>query len=124
MLASYPPFYDEDPMRTYAKIMHGHIAFPKHFSADAQDLIRKLLHPKPSKRLGAINGGASLVKQHPWFADFDWKKLEARELPAPIKPSIKSPEDLSNFDDFGEKNHKFPAYRPGPKEDPHWDKDF
>lgn len=25
MLASYPPFYDEDPMKTYAKIMHGQV---------------------------------------------------------------------------------------------------
>eukprot|EP00478_Filoreta_tenera_P002413 GABV01002498.1.p1 GENE.GABV01002498.1~~GABV01002498.1.p1 ORF type:complete len:108 (+),score=30.21 GABV01002498.1:256-579(+) len=32
MLASYPPFYDEDPMKIYAKIIHGNIQFPKHFS--------------------------------------------------------------------------------------------
>jgi serine/threonine protein kinase len=32
MLASYPPFFDEDPMKTYAKIMHGTISFPSHFS--------------------------------------------------------------------------------------------
>merc|ERR1719216_786314 len=37
MLASYPPFFDEDPMKTYAKIMHGNISFPKHFSPAAID---------------------------------------------------------------------------------------
>ncbi len=64
MLASYPPFYDEDPMKTYAKIMHGTVAYPKHFSADAKDLIGKLLHPKPTKRLGAIKGTPCRIT---WF---------------------------------------------------------
>ena len=31
-LCSYPPFYDEDTMRTYSRIMQGTINFPKHFS--------------------------------------------------------------------------------------------
>ncbi len=34
MLASYPPFYDEDPMRTYAKIKAGEVAYPIHFSKE------------------------------------------------------------------------------------------
>jgi serine/threonine protein kinase len=99
MLASYPPFYDgiirsslpflcfyhmnssssgwsliliEDPMKTYAKIMHGQIAFPMHFSKQAVDLIRRLLHAKPTKRLGVLKGGARLVKDHLWFKGFDW----------------------------------------------------
>ena len=50
MLSSYPPFYDEDPMKTYAKIMHGKIAFPSHFSKEAIDLVKKLLHHKSTKR--------------------------------------------------------------------------
>ena len=41
MLASYPPFYDEDPMRTYSKIMDGVIQFPAHFSKEALSLIKK-----------------------------------------------------------------------------------
>ena len=58
MLASYPPFYDEDPMKTYAKIMQGTINFPSHFSKEAVSLIKKLLQHKPTKRLGVVNGGA------------------------------------------------------------------
>jgi len=124
MLASYPPFYDEDPMKTYAKIMHGAPAYPKHFSADAKDLIGKLLHPKPTKRLGAIKGGADLIKSHPWFADLDWKKLENRQLPAPIILNIKNAEDLSNFEDYShEGKHSFPKYVPKAGEEK-WDADF
>eukprot|EP00463_Aulacantha_scolymantha_P001639 TRINITY_DN2264_c0_g1_i1.p1 TRINITY_DN2264_c0_g1~~TRINITY_DN2264_c0_g1_i1.p1 ORF type:complete len:80 (-),score=7.83 TRINITY_DN2264_c0_g1_i1:279-518(-) len=62
MLASYPPFYDEDPMKTYAKIMHGSITFPSHFSKDAVSLVKKLLHHKHTKRLGVVKGGARLIK--------------------------------------------------------------
>jgi hypothetical protein len=59
-------------MKTYAKIMHGQIAFPMHFSKQAVDLIRRLLHAKPTKRLGVLKGGARLVKDHLWFKGFDW----------------------------------------------------
>ena len=122
MLASYPPFYDEDPMRTYAKIMHGQVSFPKHFSPAAVDLIKKLLNPKATKRLGVINGGAALIKEHPFFRGLNWDALARREIKAPIEVKIKSPEDLSNFDTF-ESSHEFPVYKVG-KEDPNWDADF
>eukprot|EP00455_Lapot_gusevi_P027088 TRINITY_DN2864_c0_g1_i9.p1 TRINITY_DN2864_c0_g1~~TRINITY_DN2864_c0_g1_i9.p1 ORF type:complete len:799 (+),score=343.37 TRINITY_DN2864_c0_g1_i9:177-2573(+) len=124
MLASYPPFYDEDPMRTYAKIMHGQINFPKHFSAESIDLIRKLLNPKPTKRLGVMKGGATLIKRHPWFKGFDWNALESGTMAAPIIPKIKNAEDISNFDSYADDEPGFPAYRPGPGEDPNWDASF
>jgi serine/threonine protein kinase len=63
MLASYPPFYDEDPMKTYAKIMQGTINFPSHFSKEAVSIIKKLLQHKPTKRLGVVNGGAAEISQ-------------------------------------------------------------
>ena len=43
-------------MRTYAKIMRGELHFPSHFSRASIDLIRRLLHPKPTKRLGVVVG--------------------------------------------------------------------
>jgi serine/threonine protein kinase len=121
MLASYPPFYDEDPMKTYAKIIHGTITFPSHFSKDAINLIQKLLHHKPTKRLGVVAGGAKLIKKHPWFKGFDWDALYARKLKAYIIPKIKSTEDLSNFDDYGEKEHRTDPYD---DDGSNWDAEF
>lgn len=43
MVAGCPPFYDEDIMSTYKKILGGKFSFPSHFSAQCRDLIRKLL---------------------------------------------------------------------------------
>ena len=123
MLASYPPFYDEDPMRTYAKIMHGHIAFPKHFSAEAVDLIKRLLNPKHTKRLGVIKGGAQLIREHPWFRSLNWQALENKELKCPIDVKIRNAEDLSNFEDYSGSSNEFTPYKVG-KEDPNWDADF
>merc|ERR1712130_412780 len=100
MLASYPPFYDEDPMKTYAKIMHGNIQYPSHFRKEAVSIVKKLLHHKHTKRLGVVKGGARLIKKHPWFQRFDWAGLIAKRLKPTIIPKIKDQFDLTNFDDY------------------------
>jgi len=123
MLASYPPFYDEDPMKTYAKIMQGQITFPMHFSKAAVDLIRRLLHSKATKRLGVLKGGAKLIKEHVWFKGFDWDAFEARKIPAPIIMPVKNNEDLSNFEEYPDEDAAIEEYSGDPK-NPDWDKDF
>lgn len=122
MLASYPPFYDEDPMKTYAKIMHGAVNFPSHFSKEAVSLIKKLLQPKPTKRLGVVKGGANEIKRHAWFKGFDFDRLVSRQMKPPIVPKIKHNKDLSNFDDYSaaEVGEVEPYVDDGSK----WDEDF
>lgn len=110
MLASYPPFFDEDPMKTYAKIMHGNIAFPRHFSKASTNLIKKLLHPKPTKRHGVVRGGPQLIRDHEWFAGFSWEDLNNRTMRAPVIPHIKGKDDLSNFEEYPEDEDDFPPY--------------
>jgi serine/threonine protein kinase len=73
-----------------------------HFSADAESLVRKLLHRKPTRRLGVVKGGASQIKKHAWFADTNWKDLAACKTRGPIIPEIKDELDLSNFEEYGE----------------------
>lgn len=43
----------------------------------------------PKKRLGSGAEGPAEIKRHGFFDPIDWKKLEARELPAPFKPEVK-----------------------------------
>merc|ERR1712113_671150 len=59
MLSSFPPFFDDEPMMTYRKIIKGKVKFPRFFSQEAKDLVSKLLKPKPTKRIGVIKGGAA-----------------------------------------------------------------
>lgn len=65
---------------------------------DLADFIRKLLVRIPNRRLGCMQGGIADVKQHPWFAGFDWGLLAQRKMKAPYIPKVSSPDDASNFD--------------------------
>jgi serine/threonine protein kinase len=123
MLAGYPPFYDEDPMKTYAKIIAGRVVFPSHISRVSCDLIKQLLHPKPTKRLGAIAGGANAVKSHAFFRGFDWDAFLRFELKAPIIPKVKNDTDISNFDKYPPMAAVPPQYK-GCAKYPTWDADF
>lgn len=100
MLASYPPFFDnDDPMRTYSKIIKGQISFPAHISLAARNLIGKLLHRRPSRRLGVTKGGADLIKEHVWFKATRWNQLLAKKVQTPYAPRVADKFDLSNFED-------------------------
>eukprot|EP00736_Rhodelphis_marinus_P000174 Rmarinus@m.19539 len=107
MLGGYPPFFANDPMQTYQKIMANKAKQPsfkahKHVSKEAMDLIYKLLHPNPAQRYGCLKGGATDVKTHPWFKGFDWDGLFKKQLKAPYVPTIRDALDTSNFDDYSE----------------------
>ena len=102
MTAGTPPFYAEDPMEVYEKILSGHVSIPAHFSRGLGELVKKLLKTYQSKRLGRTKGGTGSVMKQKWFSGFDWNSLLARELEVPLKPDVKSDEDASNFDDYPE----------------------
>jgi len=57
-----------------------------------------------SKRLGRTKGGAGSVMKQKWFSGFDWNSLLARELEVPIKPTVRSADDISNFDPYDEED--------------------
>eukprot|EP00475_Leptophrys_vorax_P012119 TRINITY_DN1854_c0_g1_i7.p1 TRINITY_DN1854_c0_g1~~TRINITY_DN1854_c0_g1_i7.p1 ORF type:complete len:749 (+),score=208.08 TRINITY_DN1854_c0_g1_i7:309-2555(+) len=123
MLASYPPFYDEDPMETYKKILSGSVEYPKHFSKEVVDLLSRLLHPRATKRYGVIKGGAALIKNHAWFAGFDWEALYAKQIKAPNLPQVSDADDLHNFAPLAddELGFDFPPYV---DDGSGWDKEF
>jgi len=67
ILCGFPPFYDEndDLSRLYRKIKRAEYDMPSPYwdniSANAKDLVRKLLQPDPKKRLNA-----KMTLSHPW----------------------------------------------------------
>ena len=52
---------------------------------ELKDLIKRMLVQNPN-RLGSGEGGASAIKQHPWFHNFDWDAFAERKLIAPHVP--------------------------------------
>ncbi|GAA5831550.1 hypothetical protein JCM11251_000745 [Rhodosporidiobolus azoricus] len=100
LLAGYPPFFADNPLEIYEKILQGRFGVPSHVDPLAKDLIRRLLTADLSKRLGNLKGGAQDVKTHPWFEGVDWAAVERKEIRAPIIPHTSIPGDCSNFERF------------------------
>ena len=107
MLAGYPPFFDDDHVRLYEKILSGRLKFPSHFDPEAKDLVKNLLTADLSKRFGNLRAGASDIKNHKWFADMDWQGLWQLSIPAPHIPKLKQPGDASNFDIYEENTEPY-----------------
>ena len=98
MLAGYPPFYDDNPFGIYQKILLGKVEFPRHFDAQAKDLIRKLINLDLSKRIGTLKGRAYDIQKHKWFKGIDWEAMLRKEIPPPIVPEVRHPADTRNFE--------------------------
>lgn len=61
-------------------------------------MLTRLLRKDPAKRLGGSHTkDLKALKGHRFFRKIDWKKLERRELEAPIQPVITDPELAENF---------------------------
>ena len=98
MMNGLPPFYDPNMTEMYKKIMNSPLNFPSFFSANAKDLLSKLLERNPEKRLGSGEGDVEEIKAHPFFETIDWEKLYNRDVETPFKPNVGSDTDVQNFD--------------------------
>lgn len=107
MLAGYPPFFDDNPVAIYEKILAGKIEWPRYIDPVAKDLIKKLLVPDRTKRLGCMKNGADDIKRHRLFKGISWEDVLNKRVKPPIVPEVKSEGDSSNFDNYPEKDkHK------------------
>jgi cGMP-dependent protein kinase len=106
LLVGTTPFQDQQQPKIFEKIIHcdKHLCFPDDFDPEAQDLIKRLLTPNPSLRLGSLAGGVQDIMDHQWYrsASFKWEDLYQKKLSAPYKPPINDPLDTSNFDPYPE----------------------
>jgi len=61
---------------------------PSRFSPGARDLLEKLFISDPKKRLGS--GGPHEVKEHPYFKEIDWERLQNQEIEPPFIPDSRT----------------------------------
>ncbi len=83
MLTGSPPYFVSDRERLFENIQTGKLVVPSYLSAEAKDLLVKLLTRDPKKRLGAGKEDAEEVKRHVWFKDMDWGLAMNRGLKPP-----------------------------------------
>ncbi|KAL6703348.1 hypothetical protein ACN47E_009766 [Coniothyrium glycines] len=104
LLTGSPPFIGNNNAKIQEKIVKSKLSLPYYLSADAKDLLTRLLRKEPKKRLGSnMPKDLQTIKNHRFFRKINWKALEARELEPPIQPLITDPELGENFaQDFTE----------------------
>lgn len=84
MLVGYPPFYDDNPFGIYEKILSCKVDWPRQMDAVAKDLLKKLLVPDRTKRLGNMKNGGEDIRRHRWFKHLDWDDVFNRKLTVSI----------------------------------------
>jgi len=102
MSAGYPPFFADQPIQIYEKIVSGKVRYPSHFSSDLKDLLRNLLQVDLTKRYGNLKNGVDDIKTHKWFSTTDWIAIYQKKVEPPFVPKTKGPGDPSNFDEYEE----------------------
>ncbi|KAI8086213.1 camp-dependent protein kinase 1 [Halteromyces radiatus] len=107
MLAGQPPFYDDDHLKLYEKILAGKVRWPTFFDQAAVSLLRKLLTSDLSKRYGNLKAGSDDIKRHAWFEGVDFNLMLARQIRAPYIPTIRGDGDASHFDKYPETNEQY-----------------
>jgi len=113
MLASFSPFFDDQAIGIYRKIVAGRLKFPRHFSHNSKDIIKGFLKSKPTRRLGVLhNGDINKIRKMDWFIGFSWEDLVAFKMKPPIEPRVKSTKDISNFNKMEEERDMATPIRP------------
>lgn len=120
LLIGKPPFRGKDQMQTYNLILRGIdcIQLSQKIPKKASLIIKRLCRQVGMERLGVQKNGIKDVKSHHWFSEFDWERLQARKMPAPLVLPVESNVDLSNFEEYPMERDETPDETSG------WDCDF
>ncbi|OWA50445.1 cAMP-dependent protein kinase catalytic subunit alpha [Hypsibius exemplaris] len=100
MSAGYPPFFADQPIQIYEKIVSGKVRYPSHFTSDLKDLLRNLLQTDLTKRFGNLKNGVNDIKNHKWFASTDWIAIYQKKVDVPLVPQIASVDDTHYYDPY------------------------
>lgn len=101
MLTGRPPFYADNDLAIYERVLSDDIQFPPEMSPDAVSLISGLLIRDPYHRLGGV-AGAEEVMQYPYFDDIVWADYLALAVKPPFRPHTHSNMDILDFRFFDE----------------------
>ncbi|ORX47086.1 hypothetical protein BCR36DRAFT_97419 [Piromyces finnis] len=104
MLCGFPPFYDEDRVKLYKKILAGKIYWPDHINPVVKNLLKHLITSDLTNRYGNLKGGSEDIKNHLWFAGVDWDKVARLEITPPFIPNVRYEGDAGHFESYPEIN--------------------
>ncbi|KAK9466172.1 kinase-like domain-containing protein [Lipomyces arxii] len=102
LLTGAPPFTGNNYKKVIEKIQKTKLALPYYLSAEAKDLVGRLLTKDPKERLGSnMPNDLATIKNHRFFRNINWEKLERSDssIVPPIVPIITDPILAENFAD-------------------------
>lgn len=84
LMCGTTPFSGRNQQRTFEKIVHSqkHLQFQQVFDSHGKSLIRRLLHPNASLRIGCLQNGFKDIKDHAFFLtqNIDFQKLLLKDI--------------------------------------------
>lgn len=88
MLYGRTPFRGKNRQKTFSNILNKDLTFPSSIpvSLAARQLIHSLLNRDPASRLGS-SGGASEIKDHPFFRGIAWPLIRCM-IPPPLETPL------------------------------------
>ena len=99
MLTGAPPFTGNNRKIITERVVKGKLQLKNYLTPNAKDILKKLLSRQVEKRLGFGEKDATALKEHRFFSGVKWSDVLERKTQPPFLPLLKSPDDVSNFDD-------------------------
>ena len=99
MLVAESPFPGEDEEEVFDSIVNDEVRYPHFLSNESVSIMKKLLRKNPEKRLGSSERDAEDIKKQPFFRNMNWNDLLLRKVKPPFVPTVRAPDDVSNFDE-------------------------
>ena len=84
LISGAPPFFSQDENLMYKNISENKLMFPEFFSEELKDLLKKMLHKDPKKRIGIENDKSDL-KNHEFFRDINWDDIMKKKIKPPVE---------------------------------------
>ncbi len=95
LLVGITPFFENDPILIYNRVLKGDIKFPSNFPASAKSIIKHLLDKNVGNRYGCLMKGVGDIKGHRFFKELDWNALSKQRGKPPYIPPLSNNEDMS-----------------------------
>ena len=108
MLSGYLPFKIIPSEKVTKNIYKKRIKMFKHFSKNAENLIKRLLEYNPKKRI-TFDG----IIKHPFFKGTNWDKIEKLETNPPFIPEISEDNLFQYFDSEKDLYDEYAAHEKG-----------
>lgn len=100
MATGHTPFHSKIQSKVIDKISNSKYLIPSTFSIELQTLIKGLIEPDVSKRIGNLKDGVNEIKSHIFFRSIEWLPLFNRKVTPPFVPKSKGLGDPSNYFKF------------------------